>query len=308
MLHGPPRSFDAQMVSPALQMRRSARATFATDAGGSDERLVDRVRVLWPDHLGLARGQVRARGSGRPRRAPLHGHVGARLRPRDDPRDARQPLGRRGCPTCDATYDARRRSAPGGSRARRSSSRTWRRDGELVGGRPAHRAAQGGGRLARGWATSRWSASSSRPTSSSPTAPAAGARSTRPGAFVYGTGPAVDPHGVIDDDLARQRRGRPSPRVGQLRVRHAAVRVHPALPRRAARRRRRLPLQAAGARGGRARRAPAHVHGQAARATAGARACTSTSRLTDASGANAINDAAAPDGLSALATPLDRRA
>ena len=63
-----------------------------------------------------------------------------------------------------------------------------------------------------------------------------------PGAFVYGTGQRRRSLRSHRRDLERVRRGGDSSGVGQLRVRHAPVRVHAALQRRPARRRRRLSL------------------------------------------------------------------
>ena len=140
----------------------------------------DRVRVLWPDHLGLARGKYVPASLADDGCAPLHGHLGTRLRPRHDARDAGLATGTRACPTStrSTTWSDIR---PGWEAEHRGSSwPTSMRDGEPFAVVAAHRAAPGDRRLARHGLRAPTSASSSRPTSSSPTATAAGGPSTRP--------------------------------------------------------------------------------------------------------------------------------
>ena len=87
----------------------------------------------------------------------------------------------------------------------------------------------------------------------------------------------------------------------QLRVRLAAVRVHAALPGRARRHRRHLPVQADGARGRGEAGLPAQLHAEAALRIAAAAGSTSTSASPTAGGDNAFADPAQEDGLSELA-------
>ncbi len=107
----------------------------------------NRLRVLWPDHLGLARGKYVPASLAETRRASLHRDLGARLRPRHDARDARFALERGPAGLRRQLRDERHSSRVGaGDPGRRGRSHATRRTVRAV---AAPRAASRDRRLAR---------------------------------------------------------------------------------------------------------------------------------------------------------------
>ena len=213
-----------------------------------------------------------------------------------DARDAREHWSE-GLPDLEAIFDLSE-LRPGWEEGTRVVVADLTRHGEPVGRRAAQRAAHGGRRLARTGLRRPRSAWSSRPTSSPPTALGGWRPIDTPGALVYGTGPAVDPARPDRRDLAGLRGGRDPPGVGQLRVRHAPVRVHAcATTTRCA-----PPTTASSSKCWRARSrtasgscSPSWASRSSDRGGSGLH--INFSLVADAAGHNVVNDAAAPDGL-----------
>ena len=169
----------------------------------------DRVRVLWPDHLGLARGKYVPASLADRRGSPLHGDLGARLRPRNDARHARAATGTKACPTSTPCTTSTTFARVGS----RTPGSSWPTSSATASPSPSHRAPRCEGRSPTGgrWATSPSSASSSRRTSSPPTERAAGSPLDTPGRLRLRHGPGGRPPRAHRRDLGGLRRGGASP-------------------------------------------------------------------------------------------------
>ncbi len=250
----------------------------------------DRVRVLWPDHLGLARGKYV------PASLADHGArhcTGTWALGYDRGMTPETPGSHwnEGLPDFDAVFDMAD-VRPGWEPNTKVVVATSCAEAKPFAVSPRARPRVGPSPTGERSATSPTSASSSRRTSSCLTASGAGKPMDTPGRLrLRHRHRRSIPYGLVDAIWAAGERCGDSARVGQLRVRHAAVRVHASLQRRPARRRRGVPLQGARPRGGPPHGPAAHLHGQAPVATAAARDCTSTSRFVTTTATNVINDA-----------------
>ena len=244
--------------------------------GGVVNEEFNRLRVLWPDHLGLARGKYVPAALAERGVRHCTGTVGSGLRPGHDAQDPRVELERGSARPRRDLRDGR--TAPGlGTRTPRSSSPTSSTVGPVL-GLAARGAANGRSLTGGNWGIRPYVGMEFEAYLFESDGGGGWQPLDTPGAFVYGTGPSVDPRGIIDAIWEA---------CEQAQIPLESVNSEYDTPqfeftlrytRRAARGRRRLPLQGPRARGRSPARSVADVHGQAPVATAVARDCTSTSR------------------------------
>jgi glutamine synthetase len=257
----------------------------------------DRLRLLWPDHLGLARGKYLPREKAEQGTAHCITLFTLGFDREMTPHD--HALFWQGLPDCDANFDPDNVRPGWENNTAVVIPDIMREDRPVPLGAP-ERPQVGPGDGGRRTACTPMVGIELEAYLFEPDGDGRWRPISTPGAYVYGTGMAVDPTGTIDDIMDTAVTGRAPPRVGEQRVRQRPVRADPRLPRGPDRCRRHLPLQGDGT----GSRRPHGIHltymGKPINGRGGSGTHVNLS-IRDDEGRNVLFDESAEDGLSDVA-------